>query len=144
MQEACWRKIWRKQQTDAGTEISELPEADCGCAPSECASVLNFTKDLFLPGVLQIHRASWVGKGTRREKKTSRPTLPNSRMDWDLFRVLTVDQNLETTLFQNSCHKCLLFQGNFIRMEWIAELKVWLCRTEMCLSNFNFSHDLLL
>lgn len=65
MQKACGRKIWRKQQTDAGTEISELPEADCGCAPRECASVLNFTKDLFLPRVLQIHRASWVGKGTR-------------------------------------------------------------------------------
>lgn len=65
MQKACGRKIWRKQQTDAGTEISELPAADCGCAPCECASVLYFTKDLFLPRVLQIHRANWVGKGTR-------------------------------------------------------------------------------
>lgn len=54
MQKACGRKIWRKQQTDAGTEISELPAADCGCAPRECASVLNFTKDLFLPGFFRF------------------------------------------------------------------------------------------
>ena len=138
MQKPYGRKIWRKQQTDAGTEISELPAADCGCVPRECASVLNFTKDLFLPRILQIHRANWVGKGDKVGKKTSRPTLPNSRMYWDLFRVLTVGQKLETTLFQSSCTKYLLFKGDFIRMEWTAELKVWLCRTDTCLSNFEF------
>ena len=69
MQKACGRKIWRKQQTNAGTESSELPVADCGCVPRECASVLNFTKDLFLPRILQIHRANWVGKGDKVGKK---------------------------------------------------------------------------
>ena len=69
MQKACGRKIWRKQQTNAGTEIAELPAADCGCAPRECASVLNFTKDLFLPRILQIRRANWVGKGDKVGEK---------------------------------------------------------------------------